>query len=73
MKSETHAPKFKTQVVLELLREGCSPQSLIQKYNLEERELIKWKKEFLDLAENMIVQQQKEEIFFRVKKQKKHH
>ncbi len=70
MKSESHSPKFKTQVVLQLLRDGTSLSSQALKYNLEEHELIKWKYEFLDLAENMIVKQQNQEIFMRVKKQK---
>jgi nucleoid-associated protein YejK len=55
MKSETFSAKFKTQVVLELLRDFCSLGTLSNKYSLEEQQVIRWKNEFLDAAENIII------------------
>ncbi len=55
MKSETFSAKFKTQVVLELLRDYCSLGLLTNKYRLEEQQIIRWKNEFLDDAENNIL------------------
>ena len=45
--------KFKTKVVLELLKERSSLSELAQKYELAPQQLSTWKREFLDGAEQV--------------------
>ena len=46
-------PKFKTKVVLELLKERSSLAELAQKYELAPQQLSNWKREFLNGAEDV--------------------
>lgn len=55
-------PKFKTKVVLEMLKERSSLAELAQKYNLAPQQLSNWKRDFLDNAE---------QVFDKVKKNPK--
>lgn len=43
--------KFKTQVVLEALKERMSMTELAQKFELHPQQISNWKREFLDGAE----------------------
>ena len=45
--------KFKTKVVLELLKERSSLAELAQKYELAPQQLSNWKREFLNGAEQV--------------------
>ncbi|QCK14825.1 transposase [Mangrovivirga cuniculi] len=45
--------KFKTKVVLELLKEHASLAELAQKYELAPQQLSNWKREFLNNAEEV--------------------
>lgn len=45
--------KFKTKVVLELLKERSSLAELAQKYELAPQQLSNWKREFLNNAEEV--------------------
>lgn len=45
--------KFKTKVVLELLKERSSLAELAQKYELAPQQLSTWKREFLTNAEDV--------------------
>ena len=45
--------KFKTKVVLELLKERSSLAELAQKYELAPQQLSNWKREFLNGAEDV--------------------
>ena len=45
--------KFKTKVVLELLKERSSLAELAQKYELAPQQLSNWKREFLNKAEEV--------------------
>lgn len=45
--------KFKTKVVLELLKERASLAELAQKYELAPQQLSNWKREFLNNAEEV--------------------
>lgn len=45
--------KFKTQVVLEALKERMSMAELAQKFDLHPVQISTWKKEFLDNAESV--------------------
>jgi transposase-like protein len=44
---------FKTQVVLEALRERQTLSELAQKFDLHQNQITAWKKEFLDKAEQV--------------------
>jgi len=45
--------KFKTKVVLEVLKERATLAELAQKYELTPQQLSTWKREFLDGAEQV--------------------
>ena len=46
-------PKFKTKVVLEVLKERSTLADLAQKYDLHPTQINKWKRDFLDRAESV--------------------
>lgn len=45
--------KFKTKVVLEVLKERSTLADLAQKYDLHPTQINKWKRDFLDRAESV--------------------
>ena len=45
--------KFKTKVVLEALKERMSMSELARKFELQPQQIVQWKKEFLNSAENV--------------------
>lgn len=59
MKRRKFTSKFKTRVVLEILKERHSIAELSQKYEVHAQQLHKWKREFLDNAEGVFEKQVK--------------
>ncbi len=53
MKRRKYTSKFKTKVVLEALKERHSLAELAQKYQIHPTQISSWKRDFLDLAEQV--------------------
>jgi hypothetical protein len=68
MKPDTFSAKFRTQVAVELLRDYYSLGFLTKKYRLEEQQIIRWKNEFLDAAEDIIILRQSNNLNKKKKK-----
>jgi transposase len=52
--------KFKTKVVLEALKERMSMSELARKFELQPQQIVQWKKEFLNSAENVFEKDSKD-------------
>lgn len=59
MKRRKFTSKFKTEVVLECLKERNSLSELAQKYKLQPQQISQWKKEFKEGAESVFVKKNK--------------
>lgn len=53
MKRRKFTPKFKTKVVLEVLKERYTVKQICQKYELSPQVVNSWKRDFLDGAESV--------------------
>ena len=53
MKRRKFTPKFKTKVVLEVLKERDTVKQICQKYELSPQVVNSWKRDFLDGAESV--------------------
>ena len=52
--------KFKTKVVLEALKERMSMSELARKFELQPQQIVQWKKEFLNSAEDVFDKKSKD-------------
>ena len=52
--------KFKTKVVLEALKERMSMSELARKFELQPQQIVQWKKEFLNSAEEVFDKKSKD-------------
>ena len=54
-------PSFKTKVVLEALKEQSTISALAQKHEIQSSQILAWKKQFLENADNAFNKNSKEE------------
>ena len=53
--------KFKTKVVLEALKERMSMSELARKFEAQPKQIVQWKKEFLNSAEDVFDKKSKQD------------
>lgn len=62
MSKEEYTPKFKSDVVLEIISERYTLEEVARKHNLDSKMIMDWKKEFLKNATNIFKEEEKSEV-----------
>lgn len=62
MSKEEYTPKFKSDVVLEIISKRYTLEEVARRHNLDSKMIMDWKEEFLKNATNIFKEEEKSEV-----------